>query len=373
MTLRYGEEISTTQEDEYERPWYKSTVEFVLLLCLFLLVCAGTAYRSITKTVVIDEEITEDIYSGAFDQEVTTDWTVMNTKSITGSESFIVPLPMTAVSNGISVENYYQDHTLFVRIKGSRAGNFENTGIEGAVDHIVSAAYREYSGELHISLLMDGVWDYDISKESGKLVITPYKAHDRYDKVILLVPAYDMRDADDVTARVAESAIGILAENEALAGQDPLSGEGSTSSEKAVARIYSARTPGNARTEEEIFALIRDCEADAVVFLELSESTDPQDYGMRAVYNDEYFLPGINNALVAETFLRNIAVSASDKAISIDGAQADDILKMIEKPSARISIGFLTNEKEYGFLKDERYRKKIAEGIINAIKEVCEN
>ena len=372
MTLRYGEEISTTQEEEYERPWYKSTREFVLLLCIFLLICAGTAYRSMTKTVAIDEEITEDIYTGAFDQEATTDWTVMNTTKITGTDSFIVPLPMTAVSNGISVENYYQDHTLFVRIKGARSSSFENTEVEGSVDHILSAAYREYSGELHISLLMDGVWDYDISKESGKLVITPYKAHDRYEKVILLVPAYDMRDADDVTAVVAESAISILSENEASTGEDPLSGE-SRSSEKVTARVYSARTPGNARTESEIFALIRDSEADVVVFLELSESTDPQEYGMRAVYNDEYFLPGINNALVAETFLRNIAVSASDKAISIDGAQADDILKMIEKPSARISIGYLTNEKEYGFLKDERYRKKIAEGIINAIKEVCEN
>ncbi len=373
MTLRYGEEVSTIQEEDYERPWYKSTVEFVLLLCLFLLICAGTAYRSMTKSVVIDEEITKDIYSGAFDQEVTTDWTVMNTNSIAGSESFTVPIPMTAMSNGISVESYYQDHTLFIRIKGAMAGNFENTVIEGATDHIVSAAYREYSGELHISLLMDGVWDYDISKESGKLVITPYKAHDRYEKVILLVPAYDMRDADDVTAKVAESAIGILAENEALAGQDPLSGGGSTSSEKAVARIYSARTPGNARTEDEIFAFIRDSEADVVIFLELSESTDPQEYGMRAVYNDEFFLPGVNNALIAETFLRNIAISASDKATVIDEAQADDILKMIEKPSARISIGYLTNEKEYGFLKDERYRKKIAEGIINAIEEVCEN
>ena len=375
MTFRYGEEINHTEDEECERPWYKATAEFLVLLCFFVIVCGCVAYRASAKSVTVDETITTEDYSGVFDQDITTDWTVLETKATSGDGSFFMPLTMTAMSNSVSVENYYQDHTLFVRIKGARGSSIENSVIEGDTEHILTAAYRENSGELHISLYMDGVWDYDISKENGKLVITPYKAHDRYEKVVMLVPAYDMRDEADVTAKVAETAISLMATDittDETADPDGTQLE-SESGDKDIARIYSVRNPGNTRTEEEIFSLIRDSEADIVVFLELSESENTEDYGMRAVYNAEYFIPGINNAVVAESFLRNIAVSANDKATAIDEAGPDDILKQIEIPSARVSIGYLTNEEEYGYLKDERYREKIAEGIINAIKEVCEN
>lgn len=371
MTLRYGEEINHTEDEECERPWYKPTAEFLMLLAFFVVICGCVAYRATANKTVVDETISTEDYSGAFDQEITTDWTVVDTKDTSSDGSFFIPIPMTAISNSVSVENYYQDHTLFVRIKGARGSSFENAAIEGDTEHILTAAYRENSGELHLSLYMDGVWDYDISKENGKLVITPYKAHDRYEKVIMLVPAYDMRDEDDVTAKVAEAAISLMMGT----GEEgsPETQIQSAPGEKELARVYSVRNPGNTRTEEEIFNLIRDSEADIVVFLELSESTNAEDYGMRAVYNAEYFIPGINNATVAEAFLRNIAVSASDKATAVDEAGEDDILKQLEIPSARVSIGYLSNAEEYGYLKDKRYREKIAEGIVNAIKEVCEN
>ena len=374
MTLRYGEEINHTEE-ECVRPWYKATTEFLVLLAFLVIVCGCVAYRASAKSVVVDETITTEDYTGVFDQEITTDWTVIETKDTAQDGSFYVPVPMTAMSNSVSVENYYQDHTLFVRIKGVRGSSYENTVIEGDTEHILTAAYRENSGELHISLYMDGIWDYDISKESGKLVITPYKAHNRYEKVVMLVPAYDMRDEADVTAKVAEAVISLMGTDISTETSSDMEGPKfeTGSGEKDIARVYSVRNSGNTRTEEEIFNLIRDSEADIVVFLELSESENTEDYGMKAVYNAEYFIPGVNNAVVAESFLRNIAVSANDKASAIDEAGPDDILKQIEVPSARVSIGYLTNEKEYGFLKDERYRKNIALGIINAIKEVCEN
>ena len=372
MTLRYGEEINHTEDEECERPWYKPTMEFLMLLAFFVIICGCVAYRATANKTVVEETISTEDYTGVFDQEITTDWTVINTKNTSGDGSFFIPIPMTTISNSVSVENYYQDHTLFVRIKGARGNSFENAAIEGDTEHILTAAYRENSGELHLSLYMDGIWDYDISKENGKIVITPYKAHDRYEKVIMLVPAYDMRDEADVTAKVAEAAISLMMGNADEEDTSEMQTE-RTSGGKELARVYSVRNPGSTRTEEEIFNLIRDSEADIVVFLELSESANPEDYGMRAVYNAEYFIPGTNNATVAEAFLRNIAISASDKATAVDEAGEDDILKQIEIPSARVSIGYLTNEEEYGYLKDERYREKIAEGIINAIKEVCEN
>jgi|GEM_PF-4861997 len=372
MTLKYGNEIIEPNEEESLRSWYKPGVEFFVMLLIILIVLVFVTLRASTKPVMISESSKGISGESIFEEDIVTQWIVMQVTDSDDSGKITVPLPLTARSENISVENYCQDHTLFIRIRGVHATGFENTSIGGDTGHIKTAAYREYAGEMRISLIMDGVWDFEIQRDNSSLVISPYKAEDRYENILLLVADKPYvseegeRDltSENITNAIAEKASDILLmENSA-----PKAANASDDINTAKSRIYVAEY----RSDEEIISFADECGADMVIFLDTAKTDDPEEYGLEACYNDDFFLPDMNNAFLAESFLRNIAVSSKNRANSILAAEDDSILTEMKVPAAKITVGYLSNETERKYLSMEQYRDSIAEGIVNAVKEVTE-
>ncbi len=377
MTLKYGNTINEIESDYQERSWYKPAAEFAVMAVILILVLAGVTYRASTKSVVISESSGLVAGESLFDEDVITDWTIMPVSETKGSKSIIVPIPITARPENVYVENYYQDHTLFIRIKGLHSAAFEGSVISGNTKHLITAAFREYSGEIRISLVMDGVWDYSISQENTQLVITPFKPDEKYERSIVLVTEkaetveseLGTFTKESLAAKIAEYAadMSIGGEKEESAGDED---EQDNSGEEALSstRIFVAEY----RSDEEVLAFIDEVNADFVVFLKTGKSDDPGMYGMSAVYNGSYFIPELDNAYLTEVFLRNMAIAAKDRAVSIEKADKESILEKLTIPATEITVGYVTNESEKKCLENESYRKKVARGIINAVKEVTE-
>ena len=360
MVLKYGNEINDIEEEQAERPWFRYGTELVVMMLILLLILGGVYARASTKSIVISESIRGISGESMFEEDVFTDWSVLPVAVKNNDSKIYVPIPIMARPENISVENYYQDHTLFIRIKGVHAANFEDVAITGATNHVLAAAFREYGGEVRVSLLMDGIWDFNISQENSQLVIEPYKSSDRYENTLALVVN------DETSEAVAEIAADLCASL-----QNGVAGRESAEEEEVYvpsARIYVAEY----RSKEDILGFIQDSESDMVLILNTAQSDDPGQYGMSARYNGNYFIPELDNGTVAECFLRNMAVSAKNRAVSITSSAEDSILNDLEIPAAEITIGYTTNELEGTYLLDEKYRAKIAEGIINAVKEVTE-
>ncbi|MFQ8980292.1 MAG: N-acetylmuramoyl-L-alanine amidase [Waltera sp.] len=96
-------------------------------------------------------------------------------------------------------------------------------------------------------------------------------------------------------------------------------------------------------------------------------------HGIRAEYNDEYYLPDFGNVQWADCVTRQVTVASSNRAIGLFPAEEDDILWQLKIPAARISLGYVTNSSERQLLEQESYQKKLAEGIAEAISEVYTN
>ncbi len=345
MALRFGEEINDIPE-EADRPWYRPAAEFAVMMVILFLILGGVTARAATRSFVISEQAKSYAGEDVPREDVITDWFVMKMGEIPGKTGFSIPLPLTVRPENISVENYYQDHTLFIRIKGVHAENFDGASIGGDISHLITAAFREYAGEVRISLMMDGVWDHDISQENSQLVVTPYKAKDRYDHTVVLVTELPEKNSTGAAGEVAELASDLTEHT----------------------RLYVAEY----RSDEEVLGFLEETGAEAVVFIETSASTERGKYGMSAEYNGHYFNPGLDNATFAEALLRNIAVSASGRALSLKEPEEENLLDMIEIPAARIYIGYVSNPPEKECLENPTYQKALAEGIVNAIEEVIE-
>lgn len=114
---------------------------------------------------------------------------------------------------------------------------------------------------------------------------------------------------------------------------------------------------------------------DADLYLEIGLSADDAQestYGIRAEYNDEYYLPDFGNVQWADCVTRQVTVASGNRAIGLFPAEEDDILWQLKIPAARISLGYVTNSSETA-LWNRKAIKKAAEGIAEAISEVYTN
>lgn len=373
MNLKYGNEIIESDEEEAFRSWYRPGAEFFVMMLIILIVLVFVTLRASTKSVMISESSKGISGESIFEEDVVTGWVVMQVIDNDDSGKIIVPLPLTARSENISVENYCQDHTLFIRIRGASAAGFENTSIGGDTGHIKTAAYREYAGEIRISLLMDGVWDFEIQRDNSSLVISPYKAEEKYENILLLVADKPRQSQDEeipdltsenITNAIAEKASDLMS----LTGNADETASVANSEANKKSRIYVAEY----RSDADILSFAEECGADMVIFLDTAMSDDANEYGLEACYNDNFFLPDMDNATLAESFLRNIAVSSKNRANSITAAEEGSVLYEMKVPAAKITVGYLSNETEGKYLSMDQYRNSIAEGIVNAVKEVTE-
>lgn len=99
---------------------------------------------------------------------------------------------------------------------------------------------------------------------------------------------------------------------------------------------------------------------DADLYLEIGLSADDAQestYGIRAEYNDEYYLPDFGNVQWADCVTRQVTVASSNRAIGLFPAEEDDILWQLKIPAARISLGYVTNSSERQLLEQESYQK----------------
>ena len=184
-----------------------------------------------------------------------------------------------------------------------------------------------------------------------------------YDRIVVLDPVGGGRDRGVADSGCEEKNIALE-----VARQTAQLLEGS------MVKIYLTRTE-DTEVAQEVRRSFADW-VDADLYLEIGLSADDAQestYGIRAEYNDEYYLPDFGNVQWADCVTRQVTVASSNRAIGLFPAEEDDILWRLKIPAARISLGYVTNSSERQLLEQESYQKKLAEGIAEAISEVYTN
>ena len=138
-------------------------------------------------------------------------------------------------------------------------------------------------------------------------------------------------------------------------------------------KAYYTRMDDVSSADENRVELGNETKADMYIRIEVDEDTDSKVYGITAVYNGDYFIPGFGNIELADSLEREVTISVKGKALGLVKADGDDrVLLGLTVPAATIRVGFLSNSQEAVLLGREEYTDKIAEGIYNAITKIYE-
>lgn len=275
--------------------------------------------------------------------------------------SFRVPLPKGIKAENVVMENRYMDRELWLYIQGGDREFYEENVISGDTSPVLSGRSGEQEDGILLKFSMERVLEYKSTMEGSSLTIAWYEPEELYDCIVVLDAAcggsetgigdFGMTEKD-LTLRVARQV------QKSLALQD--------------VRLYLTRTEDTEVSPGDRAELAEEVGAAFYIRLCASASENPEIYGITGIYNEEYFIPGFGNADLADIVTRAVTISASNRAVGLEKAGEDSILRSLRMPAAEISLGYLSNPREEYLLSQESYQEKLAEGIVTAIEEAAE-
>ena len=280
----------------------------------------------------------------------------------TADRQICIPLDTGTKAENVMVENHYMEKELWIYVQNGKKAFYREhplTGDLGFVDGGICEAQNE--GVL-LRLSMQKILEYRSTLEEGILKIDFSSPRETYDMIVVLDPAGGGRE-NGITAsgcREKEIALNVARQTAQLM-------------EDQKVKVYLTRTEDVDVTQETRQAFADWVDADLYLEIGLWEDTDENVYGIRAEYNDEYFLPDFGNVQWADCVTRQVTVAASNRAVGLFPATEGEVLWKLKIPAARISLGYVTNGSERQLLEQESYQKKLAEGIAEAITEVYTN
>lgn len=340
-----------------------------LTFCLWVALCAGAMFVMLifaaNKTIVIADMSPEQSVSGgnALNGEGIVQIKPLSIdETAEESGSFCIPLPKGIKAENVVIENRYMDEELWLYLQCEDTDFFEENALTGDTSFIREGSYEIQRGRLLLKLKMQQVLEYRSTLENDMLVIACCEPWEMYDYIVVLDPAGgggrtglagDELQEKDVAFSVAKLVQKKLA--------------------MSNVRVYLTRTEDVDLPEERRLALLDAVKADIYIGVGAAKSEEePDSYGILCYYNEEYFIPDFGNIQLADILTREVTIASSNRAAGLVPAESDSLLKQITIPAVKLSVGYLSNPKEQVLLGQESYQEKLAEGILTALKKVCQ-
>lgn len=306
-------------------------------------------YAGFHKTIVIEEyrQDTATIVENSKDDRM---YRLSLQEDSNQSGCIVVPLEKGTKAQQVVLENHYTERELCILLQNVNPDFYKEHGVSGDISIIKEGVLDIQESGVLIRLETDHIYEYVNVMEADKLMLTFRKPKDLYQQILVLEPLGDTREKKEITTRLVT-----LLQKEV---------------KPDTIRIYSTEMEGSEARHMDALELIEEVEADMYLGLTLSEAEDPGEYGICSYYNDLYYLPEFENVTLADLMTRQVTLAVKNRAIGLFPAEEDSILYQLDIPAARVSLGYLSNEKEKYLLGQETYRQKIAKGLAEGITEV---
>lgn len=258
-----------------------------------------------------------------------------------------IPLETGTKAENVVVENHYMERELWIYVQNGRKSFYREHQLTGDFSLVGNGICEAQNEGVLLRLSMKEILEYHSTLEEGTLKIDFVNPRESYDRIVVLDPVGGGRDRGVADSGCEEKNIALE-----VARQTAQLLEGS------MVKIYLTRTE-DTEVAQEVRRSFADW-VDADLYLEIGLSADDAQestYGIRAEYNDEYYLPDFGNVQWADCVTRQVTVASSNRAIGLFPAEEDDILWQLKIPAARISLGYVTNSSERQLLEQESYQK----------------
>lgn len=278
------------------------------------------------------------------------------------TEYLCIPIPEKTEPENISIENHYMDLELRVVLKGVDPQFFQTASLGGRRSEILSGEYLPTENGTVLKFKMGGLYEYKSILENNELYISFLGPREMYEKVVVIDPSHGGKDdgisveglkEKDISLSVAK-ALKVMLDNTDV-------------------KAYYTRMDDVNPTEASRVCLANATKADMYIRIEADQSENSADYGVRCLYNDEFFIPGFGNVELADIMETEVVTAVKGKALGLEASDdANYTLMYSIVPATTVKVGCISNKQEAILLGREDYIEKIATGIYNGIMKVYE-
>lgn len=298
---------------------------------------------------------------------------------------FTIPIAPSIRAEQISMENRYAQRQLWIYLQGVQASDYRDYVIAGDLGSVVGGWAQQQGDTTILKLQMNVIQEYTSVMEDNHLYMEYKPPEECFDRIVVIDPQY------------GGEALGARPGGPAAGNSKPGAGAGSQESadwmdlclaEKEInlqiagavrqllegtdIKVYLTRQEDVALSPEDRALLAREVNADLYVGIGVGEDPeDPERFGTEVWYNGDYFIPGFGNLQLADLLERRVTEAVSGRANGLMETQ-DPVLKRLTIPGALVKAGYLTHEREGELLSQQGYTQKVAEGIVEALRQAFE-
>ena len=347
-----------------QRNFEKENMVITLVLWIMLCGISMTAmlYLSAHKAIVI-ADVTQDqdhVELNASSIQEGQELKMLQTQS--GGGVFEILLPTDVRAENVVMENRYMDRQLWIHIQCDDTEIFEANPVSGDISSILDGRYEVQPDGVLLKFAMDGIKEYRSTMEGNKLRVEGFQPKELYSFIVVLDPAgggsengmwgYGYKEKE-LTLQIARQV--------------------QRSFDLSEVKLYLTRTDDVEVPREDRINLVKEVEADLYIRVSAAEnSEDEGKYGIQCYYNEDFFIPDFGNVELADIATKAVTIASSNRAVGLIPVEQESILREINIPAVQLSVGYLSNDQERNLLRQEDYRQKVAEGILNAIEESCQ-
>ena len=273
-----------------------------------------------------------------------------------------IPVPEGCETGDIAVENHYMDRELYILVRGAGEDFYMENAISGNREMITRGTCEPDEEGIKLKFQLTGMFEYRTILENNDLYISFLSPKEVYDRIVVIDPACGGMNAGHEQDGIKEKDISLQ-----------IAAKLKEKLDETDIKVYYTRMD-DANPGEEIRAeLANDAKADMYIRIQADAREDSSEYGITAVYNGDFFIPGFGSIELADCLEKEVVTSVSGKALGLCEANAQEYaLRHVMVPAAAVKVGCITNRQEAALLVREEYQDRIAQGIYNAIIKVLE-
>lgn len=323
----------------------------------------GMLFFAKHKAIVIGDIVLEQGEKDAFIPEGGEEQPLRFRQNGEEASALCIPLETGIKAENIVIENHYMERQFYIYIEGTSPHYYAREAISGNIAGIEEGNYVYAGNAVLLKFGLSGVYECKSVFEEGKLYIEFVPPGEVYDRIIV-VDAGGAKTEEDVFAQPAEAASG--REETALA--EDIAKRLRLLLDESGIKVYDTSTDGGTVSASGRAGFANAVGADMLISIRLNQSDNAAKYGVEALYNAEYFIPGFGNVELADILVRHVTIAVSGRGNGLFLAEeADALLKEAKVPAAAVLVGYASNPQESRLLQSEDYRDRIAEGLYNAV------
>ena len=270
-------------------------------------------------------------------------------------------LPADVRAENVVMENRYMERQLWVHIQSDDTKFYETTPVNGDVSAILDGRYEIQSDGVLLKFAMDSIKEYHSTMEGNILRVESFQPKELYSFIVVIDPVGGGSDAGLWSYGYSEKELSLQIARQVQKDFN-----------LSDVKLYLTRTEDVEVSEEDRIKLIQEVGADLYIGIGAAEYPEDESvYGIQCYYNEDFFIPDFGNVELADITTKAVTIASSNRAVGLMPAEQESILREINVPAIKLSVGYLSNDKERNLLQQENYQDKVAWGILNAIEESC--